>query len=215
MICRLCSLLNSSIGKKIQVALAGLLLCGFLVTHLAGNLLLFVGEATFNRYAETLEHNPLLIPAEIVLGGLFLIHIVLALKLKLENRAARPVAYLDAQSKGGRTAGSSTMAVTGTLVLAFLIVHIKTLKFGDDPKGLYDLVLRMFGNPLYSGFYVVAMGGLMLHLSHGFQSAFQTFGVNHPRYTPLIKRVGAIFAFVIAGGFAFIPIWAYVIGGDR
>lgn len=215
MICRLCSLLNSSIGKKIQVALAGLLLCGFLVTHLAGNLLLFVGEGTFNHYAETLENNPFLVPAEIVLVALFLVHIVLALKLRFENRAARPVPYADAESKGGRTAGSSTMAITGTLVLAFLIIHIKTFKFGDAPKGLYDLVLRMFGNPLYSGFYVIAMGGLMLHLSHGFQSAFQTFGVNHPKYTPMIKRVGGIFAFVIAGGFAFIPIWAYVVGGDR
>lgn len=192
-----------------MVALAGLLLCGFLVTHLAGNLFLLVGADAFNHYAETLEKNPLLIPAEIGLAALFLLHIVTALYLKVQNRRARPVAYEMKVSKGGRTPGSGTMALTGILVLTFLIVHLKTFKFADKPFGLYRVVMDWFQNPLYVGFYVLAMAGIGLHLSHGFQSGFQTLGVNHPRYTPLIKKAGLAFALLVAGGFAFLPLWAY------
>lgn len=213
---KLCQLLHSSIGRKALVALAGLFLCGFLVTHLAGNLFLLVGEDAFNRYAETLETNPLLIPAEIALAGLFLLHILVSLKLRYDNAAARPVAYAAGlEGKGARTWGSRTMAVSGLLVLAFLVVHIRTFKFGDKPEGLYRLVMAAFSNPLYGLFYVAAMGGLGLHLSHGFQSAFQTLGANHPKYTPWIKRLGLAFALAIAGGFAALPVWAYLKASGR
>ena len=201
------ALVHSSIGKKLFVAAAGLLLCGFLVTHLAGNLLLLVGPDAFNHYAEALEKNPLLIPAEIGLVGLFLLHILTSLTLKLKNRHARPVAYEAAASKGGRTPGSRTMAISGILVLLFLIIHIKTFKFGDKSAGLFALVTRSFANAPYALFYVLVMSAIGLHLSHGFSSAFQTFGVNHPKYTPLIKGTGLAIAAAIAGGFALLPIW--------
>lgn len=205
----LCRLYHSSIGKKVFVAAAGLLLCGFLVTHLAGNLFLLVGEEAFNYYAETLEKNPLLIPAEVVLASLFLGHIVLTLALKLQNRSARPVVYQVSATKGARTMGSRSMAVTGLLVLAFLIIHIKSFKFGDKPNGLFNLVMVSFSDWRYTAFYVLAMAGIAVHLSHGFQSAFQTLGVNHPRYTPLIKAAGLGFAILIPLGFAALPVWAY------
>jgi succinate dehydrogenase / fumarate reductase, cytochrome b subunit len=208
--CKLCGFFTSSIGKKFLVGGAGLLLCGFLVTHLAGNLLLFVSEGAFNNYAKTLESNPLLPIAELGLAGLFLAHIVFSLWGRWQNKAARPVAYEVEKAKGGRTPGSRTMTWTALLVLAFIIIHIKTFKFGEHGESLYNLVMTSFANPLYSGFYVVAMLGLMLHLSHGVQSAFQTFGLNHPKYTPWIKRGGLVFALVIAGGFALIPAWAYM-----
>lgn len=208
----LCRLVHSSIGKKLLVAVAGLLLCGFLVTHLAGNLLLFVSEGAFNDYAKTLETNPFLVPAEIALAALFLLHIVVSLWLRVQNRRARPVGYEMSRSKGGRSLGSRSMAVSGVLVLVFLIVHIRTFKFGEKFDGLYRLVMDSFANPLYSAFYVVAMLGLMLHLSHGVQSAFQTFGLNHPKWTPLVRKAGFAFAGAIAGGFALIPIISYLKG---
>jgi succinate dehydrogenase / fumarate reductase cytochrome b subunit len=211
----LCRFFTSSIGRKVVVGLAGLLLCGFLVTHLAGNLFLFVGEGAFNHYAETLEKNPLLPIAEIGLVALFVIHILVSLRLRYENRKARPVAYAESASKGGRSAGSRSMTWTALLVLAFLLVHIKTFKFGDDAQGLYRLVMTWFTNPLYVGFYVLALLGLGLHVSHGIQSAFQTLGLNHPRYTPLIRKAGMAFAILVCGGFMSIPIWAFMTGGPR
>lgn len=198
-----------------MVAAAGLLLCGFLVTHLAGNLLLFAGQDVFNRYANTLETNPLLLPAEVILAALFLIHAAVSLILRWQNKQARPVAYAESRGKGGRTPGSKTMAYTGVLVLAFLIVHIKSFKFGDKSDGLFQLVMASFRNPLYSSFYVIAMAGLGLHLSHGFQSAFNTLGLSHPKYTPLVKRAGLLFSAAIALGFALLPLWAYFIVGGR
>ncbi len=204
---------TSSIGKKVMVALAGLLLCGFLAAHLAGNLLLLAGEGPFNHYAETLEKNPLLPLAELGLLALFLVHIVVSVVARAQNMRARPQGYALVASKGGRTPGSGTMIVTGTLVLVFLIVHIKTFKFGAKVDGLYRLVMDSFANPYYAGFYVVAMAGIGLHLSHGFQSAFQTFGINHPRYTPLIKRAGLALAGALSLGFAFLPAWAYLKAG--
>ena len=213
--CRLCKIFGSSIGRKVIVALAGLLLCGFLVTHLAGNLFLFVGEGAFNHYAETLEHNPLLPIAEIGLLVLFALHILVALKLRYENAKARPAPYAKYQSKGGRSLGSRTMTWTALTVLAFVVVHLKTFKYGNDEHGLYRLVMTSFQNPLYAGFYVLSLVALMLHLSHGIQSGFQTLGLNHPKYTPLIRKAGMAFAFLVCAGFAVIPIWAFVIGGPR
>jgi len=210
---RLCEFAESSIGRKVMVAIAGLLLCGFLVTHLAGNLLLLAGEGTFNHYAYALEENPLLPLAEVILFGLFVAHVALALFLKLRNRQARPVPYEMKRSKGGSSWGSATMGLSGVLVLAFLVVHIRTFKFGDKPDGLFQLVVKAFSNPLYSGFYVLAMGGLALHLSHGFQSGFQTLGLHHPKLNPLLRKAGLAFALAVAGGFAFLPLWAFKTGG--
>lgn len=211
----LCDFFQSSIGKKLMVASAGLLLCGFLITHLAGNLFLFAGEGPFNHYAEVLESNPLLPLAELALAGLFLLHIILSLTVTCQNKQARPVGYEMKQSKKEGGLSSTTMAASGTFLLLFLVIHIKTFKFGDAGDGLFKLVTESFGNLYYSLFYVLAMGALGLHLGHGVQSAFQTFGVNHPKYTPLIKKAGLAFALIIAGTFAVIPIWAYVKGGCR
>ncbi len=214
--CRIFEFLESSIGKKIMVAAAGLLLCGFLITHLAGNFFLFVGGDAFNHYAEALEHNPLLPLAEGGLVFLFVVHILLSLRATWANRAARPVAYESYKGKGARTPGSRTMAYTGTLILAFIIIHVATFKFDIGglkgqtegmPESLYAHVITWFSNPLYAAFYVLAVGGVGLHLSHGVQSALQTFGVNHPRYTPLLRKAGLAFAFLIFVGFASFPVY--------
>lgn len=216
--CRVIEFLESSIGKKIMVALAGLLLCFFLITHLAGNLFLFVGGEAFNRYAQMLESNPLLPLAEGGLLVLFLIHIALSVRARMADWAARPTGYQVTADKGARTAGSRTMTVTGSLILLFIIIHVATIKYqvgGAKGPTLFDHVTGWFRNPLYAGFYVVALIGLGLHLSHGVQSSFQTFGVNHPRYTPAIKALGFLFAAVIALAFASMPIYFCFVGGAK
>lgn len=216
--CRLIRFLESSIGKKMMVAAAGLLLAGFLITHLAGNLFLFVGDTAFNHYANTLAHNPFLPLAEAGLVVLFLVHIALSVRAVLANRAARPIGYEAYTDKGNRTAGSRTMAVSGSLILLFLIVHIKTFRFAAPElreASLFKVVIDWFHNPLYAGFYVLALVALGLHLSHGVQSAFQTLGLNHPRYTPLIKKIGLAFAVLIAIGFMSMPIYFGFLGGAK
>jgi len=214
--CRILAFLDSSIGKKIMVAAAGILLSGFLITHLAGNLLMFVGGEAFNHYAEVLEHNPFLPLAEVGLLMLFLLHIVLSLRATLANRAARPEGYQVYKGKGARTPGSRTMAITGLLILAFIIVHVATFKYdfgglkgqvAGQEESLFAHVVAWFANPWYAVFYVLAVGGVGLHLSHGVQSALQTFGLNHPRYTPLLKKAGLAFAFLIFVGFASLPVY--------
>ncbi|MEK9144389.1 MAG: succinate dehydrogenase cytochrome b subunit [Elusimicrobiota bacterium] len=207
--------LSSSIGKKQLVALSGLLLCGFLAAHLAGNLLLLKGMDAFNHYAELLTENPLLPVAEVALAALFLLHIALGLFVSWRNYNARPEAYETRVSAGGRTPGSATMKYTGLFTLVFLIVHVWTFRFGEDegPGGLFGLVMEWFQNGMYAGFYVLAMTFLGLHLSHGFQSAFQTLGVNHPRYTPLIKAAGIFFALACSLGLGVLPLWSHFIGG--
>lgn len=201
--------LTSSIGRKVQVALTGLLLCGFLVAHLAGNLLIYAGMDDFNHYAEALEGNPLLPAAEAGLAVLFLLHIATTLWLKIENKAARPVPYVQYHSAGGRSPGSATMIFSGLVLLVFLVVHIKTFRLVPEAEreNLYQFVLDAFSSKGYSLFYVAAMFGLGLHLSHGFQSGFQTLGLNHPKYSPWIKGAGWAFAAVVAAGFASIPLW--------
>lgn len=204
----ICDFFSSSIGRKVLVAAAGLLLCGFLVAHLAGNLLLLKGAGPFNHYAEVLESNPLLPAAEIGLAVLFVLHILVSLKLKYENRQARPDPYMMQESKGGRSWGSRTMLVSGLLLLAFLIVHIKSFRFTEPSRGLYHLVMTAFQNKLYALFYIAAMAGLGLHLSHGFQSAFRTLGVGHSKYICLIRKAGFAFSAAITLGFALLPFWA-------
>jgi len=208
--CRIFEFLESSIGKKIMVAAAGFLLCGFLVAHLAGNLLMFVGGTAFNRYATALVSNPLLPLAEGGLVALFLLHIVLSIRATLANRAARPEGYQVYTGKGARTPGSRTMAATGILILTFIIIHVATFKYnvgGLKGTDLFEHVLGWFANPFYAAFYVLAVGGVGLHLSHGVQSAIQTFGFNHSRYTPLLKKAGLAFAFLIFVGFASLPVY--------
>lgn len=207
--------LGSSIGKKFRMALTGLLLCGFLAVHLGGNLFLYKGREAFNHYAEALAQNPLLALAEFGLAFLFLAHIAAAVRVRIEDRRARPARYECYRSSGGRTWGSATMIFSGILLLAFLLVHLKSFRFAEDNGDVYGLVIRAFRDPLYSSFYVAAMGALALHLSHGFQGGFQTLGISHPKYTPWIERFGLAFAVLVSLGFASMPAWVAFAGGGR
>jgi succinate dehydrogenase / fumarate reductase cytochrome b subunit len=203
-----------SIFKKALMALTGLGLIGFLIAHLAGNLLIYGGPQHFNQYADMLETNPLLIPAEIGLLGIFLYHIFLAIKLTLENNQARPVGYQDKRTAGESTLASRTMMISGVIVLIFVIIHVRTFKYGENHINsqtvLWELVVKSFKDPLVATWYVVAMIVLGFHLSHGTSSAFNTLGWLKPGWRKPLRRAGQIVGWAIALGFAAFPIYVQI-----
>lgn len=214
------SFFSSTVGSKILIGLTGLLLFGFLVGHLAGNLSLFVGPEAFNAYAHKLESlGPLLYLVEAGLVGIFLLHAGKALLNVRRNAAARPAGYTEKKWAGhtSRKSWSSTsMALTGLFVLVFVVLHIRTFKFGtwyvDEGTGhrdLFRLVAEIYQNPLYVGFYVVAMGLIGMHLNHGISSAAQSLGLANQRWGRNLVTGGRVLAVLIAGGFAVLPLFMY------
>jgi succinate dehydrogenase / fumarate reductase, cytochrome b subunit len=223
MISRVGRMLSASIVKKQLMGLTGLLLCGFLIGHLAGNLLIFVGPAAFNAYGHALITNPLIYVAEAGLGALFLVHIGMAVRLIVENRKARPDRYYVKQPTGrGSTFASSTMPYTGALTFIFLVLHIYQFKFGPyytivhsgvEMRDLYRLVVEFYQSPLAVLWYVLCMISIGIHVKHGFWSAFQSLGFHHPSYTQALQKFSVAFAALIAVGFSSLPIYCYFQGG--
>ncbi|MCK5146881.1 succinate dehydrogenase cytochrome b subunit [bacterium] len=201
-------MLNSSIGRKQIMAVTGLAFCLFLTTHLIGNLFIYAGEDAFNSYVEHLHSlGPLIHIAEMGLAFFALLHVSNAIVLIIRNRLSRPTRYAKYKSTGGRTLASATMPYTGSLILIFLIFHLLTLKFADHTdKTVYDLLAQSLANPIYAGFYILFIVAVGFHVFHGVWSAFQTIGLNHPKYTPLIRVAGILFSLVITAGFASIPL---------
>jgi succinate dehydrogenase / fumarate reductase cytochrome b subunit len=221
------TLLSSSIGQKFVMGITGLLLCGFLVVHLAGNLLVYVGADAYNKYAKELHSMMLLPVAETGLFLLLFAHIALAFKLTSDNRKARHISYHEKQSKieeppsifgrtpMGRT--SSWMFISGSIILIFLIMHMIDMKLHLNPtvdykdQSPFGIIVQVLGSGLSAPIYIVGTTVLGFHLSHGFWSAFQSLGLNHPKYTPLIKKLAILFAIVIAAGFVSLPLWGFFI----
>jgi succinate dehydrogenase / fumarate reductase, cytochrome b subunit len=210
--------LSSSIGKKVLMAITGLGLCGFLVVHLAGNLLLYKGPEGYNHYAHSLHaQQALLLIGEIGLLLLFVVHIAAAIKTTIENKAARPVEYGMRQSKIGEPTmaapASAVMYGTGIVVLVFLLLHLADFRFElthDEVAEMepFDKAVFILKTPLSALVYLVGSLVLGYHVLHGFQSAFQSLGLNHPKYMPCIKRLSLIFAIIVGFGFASFPVWA-------
>ena len=213
-------LLSSSIGQKFVMGVTGLLLSGFLVAHLAGNLLLFVGAKEFNEYAHALhKQTELLAVAEVGLLVLFFAHVYLAISTTIGNFRSRVTQYSMKQTKvPGRIIGANSwMFASGAVILGFVILHLIDLRLGlrsgikylpeENPDAPYANTLAVLSNPLSRLVYGVAVLILGAHLSHGFSSAFQSIGLNHPKYTPLIKIIGKVFAVAIAIGFFSIVVF--------
>ncbi len=211
-------LFSSSLGRKLLMAITGLFLCSFLIVHLVGNLALFYSPDDFNLYTRFMSTNGMIRIAEIILFLGIIIHAVDAVMLTKANKKARPVAY--AMDKKKSTWVSRNMGITGSLVLAFILIHLNTFlvtyKFGEvgqvmidgeQVKDMYDVVVKAFGMKFYSVGYIIALAILGMHLNHGFQSAFQSLGLNHKRYTPGIKKAGKAFAILITIGFIAFPVY--------
>jgi succinate dehydrogenase / fumarate reductase, cytochrome b subunit len=214
-------LVSSSVGTKIVIGITGVALVIYLLIHIAGNMMVFLGPAAFNQYAYTLEGNPLLPIIEIGLLLVFLIHIFKTVRMFLANQALRPVRYAQKKYAGRpsrKTFASSTMIVSGLWLLAFLIVHVKTFRFGVEqewPAGgrdLYLLEMQAFTSPLVVGFYVISMIIVGSHLWHGVSSAFQSLGLDTPAWTRFILPAGKAIAVLIAAGFIVIAVWAHFNG---
>jgi succinate dehydrogenase / fumarate reductase, cytochrome b subunit len=211
--------LSSSIGKKIIMGLTGLFLISFLVIHCFLNSLIFFndGGLIFNEGAHFMATNWLIRAMEIVLFLGLILHIVQSLILTLENRKARPVGYNRFNGAANSTWYSRSMGLLGTLILIFLIVHLANFwvksRFtgiqGEDANGredLYGIMVEVFKYPWIVVLYCISMVSLAFHLLHGFQSAFQTLGLNHKRYTPYIKKFGVAFSIGIPLIFAAMPL---------
>jgi succinate dehydrogenase / fumarate reductase cytochrome b subunit len=212
-------MLGSSVGNKLLLGLTGLALFGFLVFHLAGNLLAFLGGASYNEHAHALISNPLIIPAELGLVAIFLTHIYKAIVNYRQNRAARPVAYGVKKNAGGpsrKSLASSTMLWTGLIVLLFVTIHLRLFKYGPfyleagtNHRDLYRLLIDDFRRPFIVVGYVLAMFFLGMHLRHGITSSIQSLGLMPDSWTRRILSGGIVLAIVIAGLFAIIPVAVY------
>ena len=211
---------SSSVGTKVLLGATGLLLVTYMVLHLVGNVLVFLGRDTFNEYSHMLVSNPLIVPIEIGLLLVLLVHIYKAVTMWIQNKAARPVRYQKkelARHTSRKSLASSTMIASGLIVMVFIVIHVKQFKFGTvylasgsaTVRDLYRTEIEVFRNPLWVGLYVIATLLVGLHMRHGVSSAFQSLGLDHRRYTRRIVAVGIAVSIVVGGGLALIPIWAY------
>jgi succinate dehydrogenase / fumarate reductase cytochrome b subunit len=209
---------RSSVGRKMIVAVTGVILILFVIGHLLGNLQIFLGPDWINGYAEHLrELGPFLWAIRVFLLIVVLLHIYYTIRLVIENRRARPNRYKRKDAVKA-TFASRSMALSGLVLLAFIIFHILqfTVRVTDprftlmpkDPLGHYDVYSMMilgFQSPLVSGFYILAMFLLALHLSHGSSSFFQSLGLNNQKLAPRLALVGRIFAWLLFVGYSSIP----------
>jgi succinate dehydrogenase cytochrome b subunit len=216
---------SSSVGQKLVIGITGFLLFLYLLIHIAGNLIVFLGPTAFNRYAYVMEYgNPLLPAIELGLLLVVLIHIYKTVRMFIGNQEKRPVNY-DMKKRAGKPSrknfASSTMIASGLLLLVFLLIHVKAFRFSPEyewPAGgrdLYRQELEALQNPLVVGFYLLAMAAVGSHLWHGIASSLQSLGVDHPVWTPRILGAAKLIAFLIAGSFMVIAVWAYLQQGVR
>ena len=207
----------SSIIRKFIMALSGLFLIIFLITHLVINsLTLASSKDLFNEAAHFMATNPIIYAMQYVLALGFIIHIGMGIKLTIQNKRARSQEYVYNKMSKNTDLSSRSMIVSGGLVIVFLALHLRDyfyqMKFVGLPEGTtdYDLVVNLFTNPYYTAVYVIAFIVLGVHLNHGFKSAFQSMGANHKKYNPLIKIVSTAYSIVIALGFSTIAIFHFI-----
>jgi succinate dehydrogenase / fumarate reductase cytochrome b subunit len=212
---------SSSVGTKLLIGLTGLALFAYLILHLAGNALIFAGPETFNEYSHALISNPLILPIEIGLLAVFLLHVYKAVTNYVANRTARPAGYAMKKYAGHtsrKSVASSTMIWSGLVIFFFIIVHVRQFKYGawyqtagaSPIRDLARTEFEVFRQPVWVAFYVVCTLLVGLHLRHGISSGFQSLGFDHPVYTRRLTMWGVVFAVIIGGGLAFIPVWVYL-----
>jgi len=192
--------LTSTVGQKVLMSMTGLFLISFLVVHLTGNLMLFKDDngVAFNAYAHFMSTAGIIRVAELILVLGFVLHIYTAWRLTRHNRQTRPQDYIYSRPDINSSWFSRNMGITGSVVLIFLLTHLHHFWF--KYKFQADI-------PLAAGTDIVAMVFLGFHLAHAFESAFQTLGIHHKKYTPFLKKLGVLFAIIVPAGFATMPIY--------
>jgi succinate dehydrogenase / fumarate reductase, cytochrome b subunit len=216
---KLISVFYSSIGRKFAMGITGLFLISFLLVHCTINALIFVndGGETFNKAAEFMATNVFIRTMEVVLFLGIIWHIVEALILTMSNNKARPIKYEVTNGNANSKWYSRWMGLLGTLILMFLIIHLKhfwvvsrfTDHISSGEETLFQEMKEVFENLFIVVLYVLAMFSLAYHLMHGFASAFQSLGINHKKYTPVIRSLGTAFSVIVPLIFALMPIAIY------
>lgn len=216
---------SSTLGRKLVMALTGLFLITFLLVHLIGNLQLLKHDEghAFNVYAEFMSTNPLIQTISKGNFALILVHVIWSLLLSIKNRKARGPAGYKVSSSASSIWSSRNMGILGTIILVFLVIHLKdfwaqmhyggiaTVEYdGKVVRNIYIVVVDWFSKGWYVGLYVFCMIAVGFHLWHGFTSAFQTLGMSHMKYNPLISFVGKAFSIIVPALFALIPIWMFL-----
>jgi succinate dehydrogenase / fumarate reductase cytochrome b subunit len=202
---------ETTLGKKAIMAITGVILFGFLIAHMVGNLQVFAGPEALNQYALKLRELPALLWfARLVLLASVILHIVASIQLWSLQRDARPVRYVRKKNSDSSYA-SRTMMWSGPILAAFVIYHLAHFTWVVLPGDYqhlkpYENVVYGFRQPLVSLIYIIAIAMLCTHLYHGLWSMFQTLGFAHPRYTPALRRLAAVFSFLLAAGFIVVPV---------
>lgn len=214
----------TSIGKKYVMGVAGLIWAGFVLVHMAGNMLILISAEAYNKYGHAITHSPILYPAEIILVLALITHVFLAIQLTKENRRAHGGSRYAMESSGAKKAslGSKTMAIQGSIVLVFIILHLATFKYGPHYETTIDgvqmrdlsrLVTEVFKQLGYVIWYVIALIVLLFHLNHGVGSVFQSFGIKTQRTETGIKKLSMAYAIIVILGFLSQPIYVYFFAG--
>ena len=216
---KLISFYNSPIGRKIITGMTGLGLSLFVLVHMAGNLTLLASSKAYNQLAHFIDSLGILLYAiEFVLLGLVIFHVVIGISIRLNTFKARPIGYSEIKSAGDpskQSISSRTMAITGGILLGFLILHLASFKFGTyyttvidgvEMRNLSRLVIEKFHNPFYAFGYAGVMVMLAVHLRHGIWSAWQSIGVLNSKISPLVYAIALLMAVLIAIGFIILPL---------
>ena len=213
---------KSTVGRKYLMGLTGLVWMGFIFGHMAGNMLLFAGADAFNAYGHAIVSNKILLyTAEVTLVVALVIHVITAISLTIKNRSSRNLRYaVEPNGEKGARFASRTMALQGSVLLAFIILHLITFKYGTYyettvggvvMRDLHRLVIELFHRPEYAAWYCTALVIMMFHLSHGAHSIFQSFGILERKMQHNLRVFAWAYAAVVVGGFISQPLYVYFI----
>lgn len=213
---------QSTVGRKYLMGVTGLVWMGFIFGHMVGNMLILVSPDAYNAYGHAIVSNKLLLyGTEAAILGALIVHVICAVSLTIKNRSARDSRYaVEPHGEKGAAIGSRYMAVQGSAILAFIILHLVTFKYGTHydttvdgvpMRDLHKLVLEVFQSPAYVAWYVVCLVLMFFHVRHGTTSVFQSFGILERKMQKGIRKLSWVYAIVVIGGFLSQPLYVFLL----